>query len=104
MPMPVTLPNAAPPGVLPMEIPAAEDLVVELVDSPPEGAPSIDLLFIRWKPLAADRVATIRTGGQRIVILHENDIIEGMKVSRIDQSGIEFQWRGQRFMVLAARY
>jgi hypothetical protein len=76
----------------------------ELLEAAPPGAPHIDLLFIRWKPIAAERVASIRTSGQRLMVLHEDDVVEGMKVARIEPSGIEFQWRGQRFMVLAARY
>jgi len=76
----------------------------ELLDSPPEGAPHVDLLFIRWKPASTARVVSVRTAGQRIVVLHENEVVEGMKVSRIEPGGVEFQWRGLRFMVLAARY
>lgn len=96
--------EAAPDAAQAGEFVAEEPLSFELLPAPPEGAPQVDLLFIRWKPVPSERVASVRTGGQRIVVLHENDIIEGMKVSEIQRSGIEFQWRGQRFVVLAARY
>ena len=77
---------------------------MEVLDSPPEGAPEVSLVFIRWKPTPSERVASVRTPGQRIVVVHEADVVEGMKVERINSDAIEFQWRGQRFMLMASRY
>jgi hypothetical protein len=77
---------------------------VHVLDEPPDGAPELSLVFIRWKPTPSERVASVRTPGQRIVVVRETDVVEGMKVERIHSDAIEFQWRGQRFMVMASRY
>lgn len=70
----------------------------------PDDAPQIALLFIQWSPEPARRVASLRQGGGTITIVHEGDVIQGLKVAVIRPTLLEMQWRGQSYAVLASRH
>jgi hypothetical protein len=77
---------------------------LEMLGSPPSGAPEVSLLFIQWSRVPEKRVASLRSAGGRLVVVHEGDLVEGMRVATIHPDAIEFVWRGSQFQVIAARY
>jgi hypothetical protein len=107
-------PSALPPGVVPPSTspqlvastppPPPSPRQVEL-PPPPDDAPDLALLFIQWSADPTKRVASLRqNGGGAIYIVREGDIVQGLRVAAIRPSGIEIQWRGQSFLLPAARY
>ena len=94
---------ATPKSVTPRP-PAPRPADRELLGSPPAGAPEVNLLFIQWSKIAKKRVASLRNKDGRLVVVHEGDLVEGMRVAAIRPDAIEFVWRGSQFLVLASRY
>jgi hypothetical protein len=90
------VPPAAAPG-------APGEPAGAVLDTPPTDAPEVSLLFIRWSRVTAGRVASLRGPGGKLMLVHEGDIIEGMRVSAIRPDAVELQWRGTNFLLLAAR-
>jgi len=86
-----------------LELASAPPPPSEVLDKPPPGAPEVILLFIQWSSFPERRVASFRGPGGRLLIVHEGDIVEGMKVIEIGQATVEFQWRGNAFRVYAGR-
>ena len=86
------------------QLPAPQPPQVNLPPMP-DDAPDLALLFIQWSADAAKRVASLRqNGGSAIYIVREGDVVQGLRVAAIRPSGIEVQWRGQSFLLPAARY
>jgi hypothetical protein len=99
------LPNAAAPSVRPVPsgpVPSIES-APGVLDVAPVGAPEVSLLFIKWSSSVERRVASLRGPGGKLMLVHEGDIIEGMRVGAIRPDAIELQWRGTSFLLLAAR-
>ena len=69
----------------------------------PSDAPEVSLLFIKWSRDLARRVASLRGPGGKLMLVHENDIIEGMRIVSIRPDAVELHWRGTNFLLLAAR-
>jgi len=70
---------------------------------PPDDAPVLSLLFIQWSSEPARRVASLRQSGGSIYIVHEGDIVQGLRIAVIRPAGVEVQWRGQSFLLPASR-
>jgi len=78
--------------------PAANAPEPRSLPNAPDDAPKIWLLFIQWS------VVSLRQEGGSISVLREGDIVQGMRLAAIRRSGVEFQWRGQSFLVPVSRY
>jgi hypothetical protein len=88
------VPEAPPSPPLPIELPP-----------PPDDAPALSLLFIQWSADAAKRVASLRQNeGGAVYIVREGDVVQGLRIAAIRPSALEIQWRGQYFLLPAARY
>ncbi len=97
-------PAATPPSTpTSATAPAAQVEESPVLEEPPTDAPVVALLFIRWSREPAARVASLRGSGGKLMLVHEGDIVEGMRVSEIRPDALELQWRGTRFLLLAAR-
>jgi hypothetical protein len=94
----LTPPANTVPGGVPGE-PAAGTVL----ETPPTGSPEVSLLFIKWSHDALRRVASLRGPGGKLLLVHEGDIVEGMRVSLIRADAVELQWRGSNFLLYAAR-
>jgi hypothetical protein len=97
-PAPVLEPVTTPPP------PAANAPEPRSLPNAPADAPKIWLLFIRWSTTPEKRVVSLRQEGGSISVLREGDIVQGMRLAAIRRSGVEFQWRGQSFLVPVSRY
>jgi len=72
---------------------------------PPDDAPAFALLFVQWSSDPARRVASLRqVSGGTIYIVHEGDVVQGLRIAVIRPTGIEIQWRGQSFLLPASRH
>jgi hypothetical protein len=71
----------------------------------PDDAPVFSLLFVQWSSDSARRVASLRqVSGGTIYIVHEGDIVQGLRMAVIRPTGVEMQWRGQSFFLPASRH
>jgi hypothetical protein len=84
--------------------PAANAPKPRSLPNAPDDAPKIWLLFIQWSSTPEKRVVSLRQEGGSISVLREGDIVQGMRLAAIRRSGVEFQWRGQSFLVPVSRY
>jgi hypothetical protein len=84
--------------------PAANAPEPRSLPNAPDDAPKIWLLFIQWSSTPEKRVVSLRQEGGSISVLREGDIVQGMRLAAIRRSGVEFQWRGQSFLVPVSRY
>lgn len=94
--LPLPLPHAAvtPPPPVPVSLPPL-----------PDDAPAFALLFVQWSGEPTRRVASLRqSGGGTIYIVHEGDIVQGLRIAGIRPTGIEVEWRGQSFLLPASRH
>jgi hypothetical protein len=91
---------ATPP--VPTAVPG-EPAAGTVLETPPSGSPEVSLLFIKWSRDALNRVASLRGPGGKLLLVHEGDIVEGMRVSLIRADAVELQWRGSNFLLYAAR-
>jgi hypothetical protein len=94
---------APPPVALPPPAPPPEPSAGVVLESVPTGAPEVSLLFIKWSRGVEGRVASLRGPGGKLMLVHEGDIVEGMRVSNIRADAVELQWRGTNFLLYAAR-
>jgi len=101
---PDTVARAEPEGDADVVTSAEPAAGSEVLDTPPSGAPEVDLLFVRWSRAPEQRVASLRSDGGRLVVVHEGDLVEGMRVATIRPDAIEFVWHGSQFQVIAGRY
>ena len=74
-----------------------------MLETVPAGAPEVSLLFIKWSSTLERRVDSLRGPGGKLMLVHEGDIIEGMRVGAIRPDAVELQFRGTSFLLLAAR-
>jgi len=79
-----------------------------MLASPPPDAPAVSLLFLHWTARPDRRMASVRSPGGRLIIVHEGDVIpgaevQGMHVSEIRRDGIQVEWRGNAFVIPAVR-
>jgi hypothetical protein len=104
-PAPMVTAAAQPPAAGAGEPPAnaAPESAGTVLEAPPSGAPEVSLLFIKWSRDVQGRVASLRGPGGKLLLVHEGDIVEGMRVAAIRPDGVELQWRGSNFLLLAAR-
>ncbi len=113
-PKPAPMPQQALPVAPIVPVPKATAPVPEAPPSPPppielppppDDAPALSLLFIQWSADAAKRVASLRQNeGGAIYIVREGDVVQGLRIAAIRPSALEIQWRGQYFLLPAARY
>jgi hypothetical protein len=94
----------AEPGTPADAVASAKPDAPEVLDSAPSDAPEVDLLFIQWSRAPEKRVASLRGEGGRLVVVHEGDLVDGMRVAAIRPDAIEFVWHGSQFQVIAGRY
>lgn len=114
LPKPAPVPQQALPAAPMMPVPKAVAPLPEAPPSPPppaelppppDDAPVLSLLFIQWSADAAKRVASLRQNeGGAVYIVREGDNVQGIRIAAIRPSAIEIQWRGQYFLLPAARY
>jgi predicted NUDIX family NTP pyrophosphohydrolase len=74
-----------------------------VLQAPPSGAPEVTLLFIQYSRNPARRVASLRVAGGKLMLVHEGDTFEGMRVATIRSDALELEWGGTRFLMLAVR-
>jgi hypothetical protein len=74
-----------------------------VLEAPPSGSPEVSLLFITRSHDVQRRVASLRGPGGKLLLVHEGDVVEGMRVSLIRADAVELQWRGSNFLLYAAR-
>lgn len=94
---------AASPAVTPPAAVTPPPAVPIALPPPPDDAPALSLLFIQWSSEPARRVASLRQSGGSIYIVHEGDIVQGLRIAVIRPAGVEVQWRGQSFLLPASR-
>jgi hypothetical protein len=114
LPKPAPVPQQALPAAPMMPVPKAVAPLPEAPPSPPppvelppppDDAPALSLLFIQWSADAAKRVASLRQNeGGAVYIVREGDVVQGLRIAAIRPSALEIQWRGQYFLLPAARY
>ena len=91
-PKPKARPKHAPPQPLPE---AAPDIVASSAGDASDAAqpqfPPVRVQSIRWHPLAARRVASLRFEQQDVRDAHEGDVVGGVTVYRIDPGAVELR-------------
>jgi hypothetical protein len=83
---------------------AASKRAKTVLESPPEGAPRVDILFLQWADERDERLASLRSQGGSLSIVHEGDVVDGMAVASIHTDEILFTWRGVTFRQPVHRY
>lgn len=79
--------------------PGATPPAREVLDARPDGAPEVTLMFIAWSRQPGQRMASVRSGGGAIAIVHEGEFVDGLLVSTIHPEAIDFTWTGRTFRV-----
>ena len=75
-----------------------------ILESPPDDAPRVDILFLQWGDQRDERMASLRSQGGSLSVVHEGDVIDGMAVTSIRANEIHFTWRGATFRQPVHRY
>ena len=71
---------------------------------PPEGAPSVNLLFILWARARTERLVSMRINTGGVTVAHEGDVFEGLQVASIYADAVDFGWQGRTFRVHVDRF
>ncbi len=83
---------------------AEEEGPALMVDTPPAGAPDVDLLFVMWAKAPSARMVSMRLDGGEITVAREGDLVGNMRVSSIASDSVDFTWTGRRFRVRVAAF
>ena len=112
----VALPKAAAPKVAaakpapPSPVPPRPTPVVpapreeEILDGRPMDAPFLGVIFIQWARGPEERLASLRLTGGGMAMVRENDIVNGLRVVRIEREGLVLAWKGQQYREVVERF
>ncbi len=67
-------------------------------------APFLGVIFIQWARVPKDRLASLRVTGGGMAMVRENDIVNGLKVVRIEREGLVLAWKGQQYREVVERF
>ena len=91
----------APPMPTPV-VPAPRE--EEILDGRPTDAPFLGVIFIQWARGPKDRLASLRLTGGAMAMVRENDIVNGLRVVRIEREGLVLAWKGQQYREVVERF
>ena len=76
----------------------------EILDGRPTDAPFLGVIFIQWARGPKDRLASLRLTGGGMAMVRENDIVNGLRVVRIEREGLVLAWKGQQYREVVERF
>jgi hypothetical protein len=76
----------------------------EILDGRPMDAPFLGVIFIQWARGPKDRLASLRLTGGGMAMVRENDIVNGLRVVRIEREGLVLSWKGQQYREVVGRF
>ena len=76
----------------------------EILDGRPMDAPFLGVIFIQWARGPKDRLASLRLTGGGMAMVRENDIVNGLRVVRIEREGLVLSWKGQHYREVVERF
>ena len=76
----------------------------KILDGRPMDAPFLGVIFIQWARGPKERLASLRLTGGGMAMVRENDIVNGLKVVRIEREGLVLAWKGQKYREVVERF
>ncbi|MBC8291645.1 MAG: hypothetical protein H8E45_00605 [Proteobacteria bacterium] len=67
-------------------------------------APFLGVIFIQWARGPEERLASLRLTGGGMAMVRENDIVNGLRVVRIEREGLVLAWKGQQYREVVERF
>ena len=110
------VPRPAPPKAAAPEVAAVKPAVPrptpvvpapreeKILDGRPMDAPFLGVIFIQWARGPKERLASLRLTGGGMAMVRENDIVNGLKVVRIEREGLVLAWKGQKYREVVERF